>query len=82
MSDSEPQLPELSAMAHVRQSVFASLQVHIEAYTSKGGDLIPLHIGDTHLVPPARALATAGDDHRDLSVYGGQSWRRSGVDVV
>lgn len=67
--DDPQSLPALSGMANVRQSVFASLQTQIEAYTKKGGDLIPLHIGDTHLAPPAAALAVAGDA-LDLGTYG------------
>lgn len=70
-------MPDLSAMAHVRQSVFASLQTEIEAYTKTGGDLIPLHIGDTHLSPPEAALAGTGDA-RDLSVYG----RPAGIEAL
>jgi aspartate/methionine/tyrosine aminotransferase len=60
--------PPLSNMADVRQSVFASLQSHIEAFTARGGDLIPLHIGDTHLAPPDGVVASGASD--DLSMYG------------
>ncbi len=70
MSDLPDPLPRLSAMAGVRQSVFASLQTQIERFTAKGGELIPLHIGDTHLAPPAAALTAFGANHRDLSLYG------------
>lgn len=67
--DDPQSLPTLSGMAGVRQSVFASLQTHIEAYTKRGGDLIPLHIGDTHLPPPEAALAVQADA-LDLGAYG------------
>ncbi len=56
-------------MSSVRQSVFASLQARIDAFTSRGGDLIPLHIGDTHRTPLAEALG-APLEARDLAVYG------------
>jgi aspartate/methionine/tyrosine aminotransferase len=39
----------------VRASVFADLAPRIEAHARGGGDLVALHIGDTHLAPPAAA---------------------------
>jgi aspartate/methionine/tyrosine aminotransferase len=39
----------------LRASIFADLGPHIEAHTRSGGDLVELHIGDTHLPPPAAA---------------------------
>ena len=66
--ESDQRGPRLSNAAGVRQSVFASLQTHIEAYTSRGGDLIPLHIGDTYLEPPPLGAPAAG--HQELSMYG------------
>jgi aspartate/methionine/tyrosine aminotransferase len=36
----------------LRASVFADLAPHIEARAARGGDLVELHIGDTHLPPP------------------------------
>jgi len=45
--------PRLSrAAAAIRPGVFAELQKYIDAHTARGGDLIPLHIGDTALAPP------------------------------
>ncbi len=51
----------------IRTGVFADLQARIDAHAAKGGTLIPLHIGDTHLAPPpeahfARAVAGQADD--------------------
>jgi aspartate/methionine/tyrosine aminotransferase len=46
-------MASLSASGNaIRPGVFAELQRHIDAHTAKGGDLIPLHIGDTYLEPP------------------------------
>jgi aspartate/methionine/tyrosine aminotransferase len=53
----------------VRQSVFAALQGRIDAHVAAGGTLIPLQIGDTHLPPPAAAVAVSVSP-RDLNVYG------------
>lgn len=51
--------PPLSATAgRIRTPVFAELQSRIDALAARGGDLVPLHIGDTHLAPPAPARAT------------------------
>jgi len=48
--------PRLSAGAEaIRASVFADLAPRIEAHARAGGDLVHLHIGDTHLEPPAAA---------------------------
>jgi len=45
--------PRLSrAAAAIRAGVFADLQRHIDAHAARGGDLIPLQIGDTSLAPP------------------------------
>jgi aspartate/methionine/tyrosine aminotransferase len=49
-------MPSLSATAAaIRPGVFAELQRYIDAYAARVGDLIPLHIGDTYLDPPAAA---------------------------
>ena len=46
--------PRLSETAmRIRPGVFAELQKHIDAYAARGGEIIPLHIGDTYLAPPA-----------------------------
>jgi aspartate/methionine/tyrosine aminotransferase len=39
----------------IRPGVFADLQVHIDAHAARGGELIPLQIGDTYLDPPQSA---------------------------
>ena len=54
----------------MRQSIFATLSGRIEAFRARGGDLIPLQIGDTYLAPPQAALDVARRDHREISVYG------------
>jgi aspartate/methionine/tyrosine aminotransferase len=62
-------LPSLSlAATTVRKSVFAELQGHITAYRAAGGQLVPLHIGDTYLPPPAGPGMVA--EEHELSVYG------------
>jgi len=65
-------MPRLSAAAtHLRASVFAALRGRIEAHRAAGGELVPLHIGDTWLTPPDEALqALAEHNHRDISLYG------------
>jgi aspartate/methionine/tyrosine aminotransferase len=51
---SEP--PGLSRSAQaIRASVFADLAPRLEAHARAGGDLVPCHIGDTHLAPPELA---------------------------
>jgi aspartate/methionine/tyrosine aminotransferase len=46
-------MPSLSASGNlIRPGVFAELQRHIDAHAARGGDLVPLHIGDTYLEPP------------------------------
>jgi aspartate/methionine/tyrosine aminotransferase len=70
MGAERSQTPRLATgIGEARQSVFAALQGRIEAYRKGGGELIPLHIGDTHLAPPAGALAPI-EGHRALSLYG------------
>ena len=50
----------------VRPGVFAELQAQIDAVAARGGDLIPLQIGDTCREPPSLAPVNA----RDLHPYG------------
>ena len=50
----------------VRAGVFAELQAQIDAVAARGGDLIPLQIGDTCRSPPAISPVNA----RDLHPYG------------
>jgi len=46
-------MPSLSASGTlIRPGVFAELQRHIDGHAARGGDLVPLHIGDTYLEPP------------------------------
>jgi arginine:pyruvate transaminase len=40
----------------IRPGVFAELQQRIDAHAAAGGKIVPLHIGDTHLAPPAQGL--------------------------
>lgn len=56
-------MPSLSASRqHLRSSVFAELQGHIDAFARGGGDLIGLHLGDTYLEPPQAARLGAALD--------------------
>lgn len=53
-------MPSLSSAAHaIRPGVFAELQKRIDA---RGGDLIPLQIGDTAVDPPREARFVSDDD--------------------
>ncbi|MBV9948862.1 MAG: aminotransferase class I/II-fold pyridoxal phosphate-dependent enzyme, partial [Myxococcales bacterium] len=69
-----PAGPALSRTAlSIRASVFAELAPRIEAHARRGGDLVALHIGDTHLPPPPTArfsAAGAGEGGLDLYRYG------------
>jgi aspartate/methionine/tyrosine aminotransferase len=40
----------------IRPGVFAELERRIAARAAAGGPIVPLHLGDTHLAPPAEAL--------------------------
>jgi aspartate/methionine/tyrosine aminotransferase len=54
----------------IRASVFADLAPRIEAHARRGGDLIELHIGDTHLPPPEAArFANVDSGSFDPSLY-------------
>jgi aspartate/methionine/tyrosine aminotransferase len=56
-------MPSLSSSAHaIRPGVFAELQRRIDAHTARGGDLVPLQIGDTAIDPPPEARFAGGDD--------------------
>jgi aspartate/methionine/tyrosine aminotransferase len=67
-------VPRLSETAErIRASVFAELAPRVEERRRRGGDLVPLHIGDTWRSPPEaarfdRVLADASDG--DLYAYG------------
>ncbi|MEO7094511.1 MAG: pyridoxal phosphate-dependent aminotransferase, partial [Polyangiales bacterium] len=58
----------------IRPGVFAELQTRIERFTAAGGDLVPLHIGDTFLDPPEEArfpaVIHAGRLEPELYRYG------------
>ncbi len=54
-------MPTLSTSAqNIRPGVFAELQRRIDAHTAKGGDLVPLQIGDTAIAPPPDARFELG----------------------
>jgi aspartate/methionine/tyrosine aminotransferase len=54
----------------VGESVFAELTPRIEAHLRGGGDLVELHIGDTHRAPPlAACFANADQPPHDPAVY-------------
>jgi aspartate/methionine/tyrosine aminotransferase len=63
--------PALSRTAsEIRSSIFADLQPRIDAFARRGGQLIELHIGDTHLAPPDGArFAVSGDGAFDAALY-------------
>ena len=57
--------PTLSrSIAAIRHGVFAELQGRIDALSARGGDLVPLQIGDTTVAPPDEALLSraVGDE--------------------
>jgi aspartate/methionine/tyrosine aminotransferase len=60
----------------VRASVFADLAPRVEARARQGGDLVELHIGDTHLRPPdnarfshAEVAPSRADERFDAAIY-------------
>ena len=56
-------MPSLSSSAHaIRPGVFAELQKRIDAHAARGGDLVPLQIGDTAIDPPPEARYASGPD--------------------
>jgi aspartate/methionine/tyrosine aminotransferase len=56
--------PALSRTAlAVRSSLFAELAPRIEERARAGGDLVELHLGDTHLAPPGAARFAGADEH-------------------
>ncbi len=62
-----------SPVRALRAGVFAELEAAIAARRARGGDIIPLHIGDTHRAPPdaariERAIENANDE--TLYAYG------------
>lgn len=59
--------------ARIRPPVFSELQTRIDRLAASGQEIVPLQIGDTHLLPPARArkvLAELGADDASLYRYG------------
>lgn len=68
-------MPTLShGIAAIRPGVFAELQTRIDAHAARGGDLVPLQIGDTFVEPPHAAHFPAVIDadrfEPDLYRYG------------
>ncbi len=62
-------MPSLSACVRaIRPGVFAELQQRIESVQARGGDLVPLQIGDTALDPPGEARFSAAEAH-DPALY-------------
>ncbi len=63
--------PALSRTAsQIRASIFADLEPRIEAFARRGGRLVELHIGDTHLAPPDGARFSSSDESAfDAAVY-------------
>jgi aspartate/methionine/tyrosine aminotransferase len=65
--------PLSSTAARIRPAVFAELQARIDALAARGQELVPLHIGDTHLAPPEsarRVLDAIDPDDASLFRYG------------
>jgi aspartate/methionine/tyrosine aminotransferase len=61
------------AARRIRPAVFAELQSRIDRLTARGEELVPLHIGDTHLPPPEaarRVLGSLDPDDASLHRYG------------
>jgi aspartate/methionine/tyrosine aminotransferase len=61
------------AARRIRPAVFAELQSRIDRLAARGEELIPLHIGDTHLTPPEgarRVLGSLDPDDASLHRYG------------
>ncbi len=61
------------AARRIKPAVFAELQARIDGLAARGEELIPLHIGDTHLPPPEGArqvLARLDPDDASLHRYG------------
>jgi aspartate/methionine/tyrosine aminotransferase len=65
---SEPLALSRTAQA-IRASVFADLAPRIEARARAGGDLVTLHIGDTHIEPPAGARFGRVEGAYDPALY-------------
>jgi aspartate/methionine/tyrosine aminotransferase len=63
--------PALSRTAsEIRASIFADLEPRIEAFARRGGRLVELHIGDTHLAPPDGARFSSSDESAfDAALY-------------
>jgi aspartate/methionine/tyrosine aminotransferase len=56
--------------ARIRPPVFSELQARIDRLAASGQEIVPLQIGDTHLLPPAGARqALAQIDGADASLY-------------
>lgn len=56
------------AVRAMRPGVFAELQARIDAVTARGGELVPLHIGDTCVSPPPPGETWT--DAASLGAYG------------
>ncbi|MBX3221271.1 MAG: pyridoxal phosphate-dependent aminotransferase [Labilithrix sp.] len=58
------------AARRIRPAVFAELQARIDRLAARGEELIPLHIGDTHVPPPEAARrALGGFDADDAALH-------------
>lgn len=56
--------------ARIRPPVFSELQTRIDRLAASGQEIVPLQIGDTHLLPPARARKVLAELHADdASLY-------------
>ena len=56
--------------ARIRPAVFSELQARIDRIAARGEELVPLHIGDTHLAPPESAQRVlASVDPKDAAIF-------------
>ena len=62
--------PLATTASRIRPPVFSELQARIDRVVAEGRQVVPLHIGDTHLAPPAGVARVLADlDAADPSLY-------------
>lgn len=60
-----------SSAAHIPKGVFAELEAKIQERAKKGGDIIGLHIGDTHVAAPSTDIGEIDSDALRYGVTSG-----------
>jgi aspartate/methionine/tyrosine aminotransferase len=64
-----PNFPELSAsLEHIKGGTFADFASRM-AELKQTGKLLPLHLGDSHLLPPKEALAAVDQEDLQTHIY-------------